>query len=119
MKPTSIATLMCLVFTCGCQGDSNPNVSRARVGLKQLGEAATFYKNNHKVWPESLEDLTQPQPGGGDPLIDKHALKDPWGRPYQYDPTTTNPTTEQPLIWSEGPSPGEPGSKISNWESKD
>ncbi|HYV40148.1 MAG TPA: type II secretion system protein GspG [Gemmataceae bacterium] len=119
MKPSATAIAVLLVFTCGCQGDSNPNVSRAHVGLKQLSEAAAIYRNNHKAWPDVLEDLTQPQPGGGEPLLDKRALKDPWGRPYQYDPTTTNPTTEQPLIWSDGPSPGEPGSKIANWVSKD
>jgi hypothetical protein len=47
------------------------------------------------------------------------ALVDPWGRKFQYDSTKLHPNTDRPLIWSEGPNPGQPGSKISNWEVND
>ena len=118
MNRLSVAIGLLFLLSCGC-GDSNPNVTRTRLALKNLEKAVAAYKSSQAVLPESLEALTQTQPGGSGPLLPASALNDPWGRPFHYEPSKLHPETDQPLIWSEGGSPGEPGSKIENWSIKD
>ena len=106
-----------LVITCGC--DSSPSVTRARLGMKDLDKAVTNYRIRNKTWPANLEALTEQQPDGTKADLAAGALVDPWGHPYHYEPSDRQPDTDQPLIWSEGPSPGQPGSKMVNWQTKD
>ena len=107
--------LLCVVFLIYTTGNGTKE-DRAKFDIKTLRQSVdTYYAKNSK-WPETLEVLAQSQPDGGPPLMSEKNLKDPWGRPYQYDPAQLHTRTEQPLIWSEGPNPGQPGSKITNWD---
>jgi general secretion pathway protein G len=89
--------------------------AKARTDVKTLTTAAETYKIGTNAYPSKLEDLVKP-PGGGPSFLkpDKDVLKDPWGNPYQYDPTGPKNNGKPPDIWSEGP----PGKKqpIGNWE---
>jgi hypothetical protein len=43
--------------------------------------------------------------------VDKAGLADPWGKPYQYDPTGKRNGGNKPDVWSDGPD----GKPIGNW----
>jgi hypothetical protein len=47
--------------------------------------------------------------------VDQSVLVDPWGRSYHYEPLTRHPTQGTPLIYSDGPTPGDPSQRIRNW----
>jgi hypothetical protein len=66
--------------------------------------------------PESLKALAEKQPDGGPAYLEVQALTDPWGNPFQYDPTGPQNKGEKPDVWSQGP----PGAKtpIGNWPMK-
>ena len=86
----------------------------ARAGVKVLSDAVDAYsiKNGY---PDNLQALTQPDPGGK-PFLQSSALKDPWGNDYQYQKMGQhNAQYEKPDIWSLGPKPGDPGGIIGNW----
>ncbi|MCF6225646.1 MAG: type II secretion system major pseudopilin GspG [Xanthomonadales bacterium] len=51
--------------------------------LKQSVEEYNFLWNNR--YPESLNDLIKPLPGQKEGMVKSSLLKDPWGRPYQYE----------------------------------
>ena len=86
----------------------------ALVGVKNLETAVTAYKlNNRGNFPANLTVLTQKQ-GGKAAYLEPRDLKDPWGRPYVYDPATLSPTGK-PLIYSQGADPKDPRSRISNF----
>jgi general secretion pathway protein G len=114
MKLILVLAGVLLALSCGC-GESSPYMTQARMGLQTLDKAVEAYKSRTGTWPDSLESLSQQQPDGSQAYIKASDLVDPWGRPYQYDAGTRHPETEHPLLWSEGPKPGEPGSKIANW----
>src|SRR5262245_11461709 len=59
--------------------------SAARYGIAVLTEAVEIYKLNNGAYPESLDLLAQPQPGGWPPLATADSLIDPWGQPYGYE----------------------------------
>ena len=46
--------------------------------------------------------------------MEDKSLFDPWNRQYVYDPGTTNPKTQVPLIYSQGANPGT-SPQIRNW----
>jgi hypothetical protein len=89
---------------------------RAKIDVRNLSLAADAYKVFHGEYPESLQKLTEKQPGGGQPFVEMSALIDPWGRPYVYDAGTLDQGTGRPLIYSQGPHPGDAASRIRNWE---
>jgi hypothetical protein len=104
MRKAPVLTGFLVAVLCGC--DNSANIGRARLALKTLDKAMIAYQANKSALPDKLEELD----------VTSNALVDPWGRDYHYDPTQLHPETRQPLIWSDGPNPGHPGSKISNWE---
>ena len=116
MKANYVFVAAVLVIVCGC-GDSK--AARSRLELKNLDKTAQAYQAKNRAWPDSLEDLASRQQDGSEGYLAKSALVDPWGRPYQYDRNNRHPDNDQPLIWSEGPNPGESGSKITNWSPKE
>jgi len=61
-------------------------VSTAKIQASTLSEKAETYKVNNGDYPPSLDALAQPQPNGGSPLVPPDKLRDPWGRPFQFDP---------------------------------
>src|SRR5947208_1401986 len=101
MRPPRIATGILLLLVCGCPSDSD-NVNRARYNLKSLDKALADYRAEHGRWPDTLEQLAEPQPDGGQAFVDTRPLTDPWGRPYHFDPERRHPNTNYPLVWSEG-----------------
>ena len=48
-------------------------------------------------------------------LLDQDAIKDEWGREIIIDPNQRNPQTDKPLIYSQGPNPGDASGRITNW----
>jgi hypothetical protein len=98
--------------------DEGDRIARAKLDVNGLQTAVTAYDVRHTVYPGTLKELAERQPDGGAALIEEAALKDPWGRQYQFDPNQRHPKTDRPLIWSEGPNPGQAGSKITNWDDK-
>jgi hypothetical protein len=86
-------------------------VAAARVSVATISRAVDTYKVATGDYPKSLAVLTK----GKKLYLEPAALTDPWGRPYRYEPDTLEPTTGRPLVYSEGPQPGVPGSAIRNW----
>jgi len=58
--------------------------TRAQAGCVEIKQALEDYRMKHGKVPNSLEDLTQPDPKNNDlPYIeDANRLKDPWDHPY-------------------------------------
>ena len=113
----SIVLGLFLLAICGC-GTSGPQATRARLALKNLEKAVVTFKNSHGL-PDNLEVLTDDKENAAGALLPASALVDPWGHPFHYDPGQLHPETGMPLIWSDGPNPGEPGSKMESWSVKD
>src|SRR5262249_21314027 len=87
---------------------------RAKLDVKSLESAVTTYYTRKGYYPETLQQLAQRQEDGGAALLTEKALIDPWNQPYVYEPNTKHPTTDRPLIYSNGP-PGM-NKRISNWD---
>jgi len=85
----------------------------AMMGAKNIEKAVEAYKLNNGDFPDNLQVLTQPENGKAAYLEDKDLL-DPWGRPYQYDPSKRS-KTQKPLIFSQGANPGNPQGQIRNF----
>jgi hypothetical protein len=81
------------------------------VDVQTLSRAVEAYKISNGEYPSGLDDLAKKQPGGGPALVEAGALKDPWGKPYSYDPAGPKNAGLKPDIWSAG------GGKvlIGNW----
>jgi hypothetical protein len=88
---------------------------KASLELHNLTAAVEAYKDKHGAYPPTLKALTEKQPDGGKPVLDPKSLLDPWGREYVYDPSMQHPTRGTPLIYSQGPRPGEAAGRIRNW----
>jgi len=91
---------------------------RVRIDFNDLELVAEYYERSKGVLPPTLESLTKPISRYHVPMLTERSIIDPWGRPYQYDPAQIHPKTGKALIWTEGEYPGNPGSKITNWELK-
>jgi hypothetical protein len=77
-----------------------------------IAKAAQAYQIRHGQLPESLLQLIQP-PDGALPYLDNgvDALKDPWGKEYQYNPAGTNNGGLKPDVWTTTAN----GATIGNW----
>ena len=62
-------------------------VSTAKAECNALSGQVEIFKLNNGEYPASIEQLTQPQPNGHSALIPPDKALDPWGKPYQIDPT--------------------------------
>jgi general secretion pathway protein G len=82
--------------------------NQAKTTLTQACEA---YYLTHQEWPSSLQALLMSDGTTPPFLKTADALKDPWGKPYQYNPQGPNNGGRQPDIWSEGS-----GAQIGNWQ---
>jgi general secretion pathway protein G len=85
---------------------------RVKVDLQALTKACEAYKLRNDDFPPSLSVLVQPT-DGGKPFLDggPQALNDPWGKPYQYDPSGGNSGGLKPDISTTSPD----GVQINNW----
>jgi hypothetical protein len=87
---------------------------QARMMALKIDVVVSIYKVKHGKYPadmaEGFKDLERDPP------------KDPWGRPYQYDPTgrrskAADPTADRPDVWVVSPYGG--GKKLlGNWDDK-
>ena len=57
-------------------------ITAAKVQLKEFQKCLKFYKNEHGVYPRSLDKLTE-KDKNGDRYLSK-IPKDPWGKSYHY-----------------------------------
>jgi hypothetical protein len=90
-------------------------IDRAKAGVKVLTQALEAYAILNKgAYPASLESLTKAQ-DGQKALLSADKLVDPWGQPYGYEAKTLDPATGRPLVYSRGPAPDHPASRIRNW----
>jgi len=91
-------------------------IDRAKIDVKNLEKAVLAYKIKNGEFPESLAVLAQVQKDGSPAYLEKPLLRDPWDRPYQYEPNVVNQQTGYPLIYSQGPDPKDKKGYIRNWE---
>jgi general secretion pathway protein G len=95
----------------------NAKKDMGKANVMALDQQVQAYRVRHGDYPPDLVTLTQLGPNGEAATIENKMLLDPWNRPYTYEPHSLHPLTRKPHIYSEGPMPGSPGSRISNWES--
>jgi general secretion pathway protein G len=89
---------------------------RAKVDVKTISQVVETYMLKYGEPPASLQVLCQPTPDGGRPYLEIDALKDPWGREYQYAPNGPhNAHLGKPDVWSLGPRLNDPNGMIGNW----
>jgi type II secretory pathway pseudopilin PulG len=82
----------------------NARMDRAWTDAKTLASTAEAYKlSNGGTPPESLAQLTTPNPATGLPYLETSSLKDPWGHDYMYAQVGTHNTTGKVEVWSLGP----------------
>jgi general secretion pathway protein G len=62
-------------------------ISRAKIDCQMISDKVETYKLNNNDYPGSVEALTQAQPNGGTALVPPDKARDPWGKPYQLDPS--------------------------------
>jgi len=92
-------------------------VQTTRKLLEGLDKLVQQYKLTLGDYPKSL-DLLAVSPGSDvPPFVRPELLKDPWGRPFQYDVKGTKNKGGKPDIWSLGP-PDQKGALIGNWDAK-
>jgi general secretion pathway protein G len=72
--------------------------------------AENYYIDHSSNYPPSLNALLQQDEGGGPYLKTPDALVDPWGKPYQYDPSGQHNSGRQPDVWADAP-----GGPVGNW----
>ena len=60
--------------------DDQARQKQVRADFKAIKTAAAFYKSNHRMWPETLDDLLNP-PDGADPYLESEPV-DPWAEDY-------------------------------------
>jgi type II secretory pathway pseudopilin PulG len=86
----------------------------AKAAIMQIDqELQRFYITNND-YPADLVTLTVPQ-DGKPAAFDQNYLIDPWHRPYGYEPQNRHPSTGKPLVYSDGATPGNAQSRITNW----
>jgi hypothetical protein len=116
MRRSSVGWLgVALVLVTGCSGANNePRVRATQAQLQALTTALRAYRVARGDYPDDLQalaDTAEAMPA----YVDRSALLDPWGRPYHYEPHIRHPTDGTPLVYSDGPTPGDAGKRIRNW----
>jgi general secretion pathway protein G len=104
-----VAILVILAAVAGVYVFGYLEGARVDSASTQIGEleraCINYTTKNHGIPPESLEVLVTPI-SGGQPLISggANALLDPWGKPYQYDPTNVDQYgNPDPLVMTTDP----------------
>jgi general secretion pathway protein G len=89
-------------------------VDATKAKLHTVETAVSDYNNRHHEYPANLEVLTQ-RDGALPAYLDHDSIFDEWGHEIILDPNQRHPQTDRPLIYSQGPNPGDASSRISNW----
>lgn len=100
-------------FLLGQLGDAQADLAQAQVS-GALTSACQAYKIKHNEYPQTLQVLLQKDALGGPYLESQDALTDPWGRPYQYEPSGTKNNGMKPDIWTVVPN-SNPQKTVGNW----
>lgn len=100
------------IFYMAGQADEG-NKTKVRADIKSLTQASIAYKTQHAgAWPDSLQALmVRDDQGYGPYIANQENLLDPWGRPYNYDPSGQKNNGLTPDIWCDSQQFG----VISNW----
>jgi prepilin-type N-terminal cleavage/methylation domain-containing protein len=91
------------------QEGANEDVAYTKI--KNIEKAAMAIQIRSGSPPQSLAEMTQATDGGRAAIDDVDALKDPWGKEFQYDPSGKNNGGARPDIWTTAPN----GKTIGNW----
>jgi general secretion pathway protein G len=89
---------------------SQKDAARAQVN-GPLSQACKTYFIKNQSWPPSLQVLLTPDSHKMVYIDRPEALLDPWGNPYQYDPSGAKNNGTQPDIWTTHAD----GTIIGNW----
>src|SRR5438270_13000719 len=92
----------------------NAKEDTATAQCRVLEQAATAFKIRQGDYPASLDALTQQAPDGSAAAVEPEALMDPWGRPYQYDPSGGHNGGRKPDVWTTTPN----GKQVGNWKNR-
>jgi hypothetical protein len=86
-------------------------VSRAKIDCESLSGQVETYKLNNGDYPGSIDALASPQPNGMGALVPPDKTRDPWGKPYQIDPSGPQYGGRRADIYTTTPK----GEVIGNW----
>jgi general secretion pathway protein G len=92
---------------------SDAKVSKAKLDIKSLETVLMKYNLDNNHFPQTLFELTQIPPTGGLAYMEDSLLNDPWGQPWDYNPSVINPRNGKPRIGTQGP-PGQ-NQPVYNW----
>lgn len=80
--------------------------------IKNIEKAALAIQVRSGALPQTIAEMTQPSADGGRAAIDDaDAIRDPWGREIQYDPSGGHHGGSKPDVWTVTPQ----GKTIGNW----
>jgi hypothetical protein len=113
-KMSVVAGILLGIVCCPARLHGDTLENRARMDLSSIEKALQTFKVNNGHYPQSLQELTERQPNGSAALLKAHAIRDPWGQPYHFDPGQLDPERGVPLVWSDC-EPGQANRKIANW----
>jgi general secretion pathway protein G len=99
MMSAAIVTLFLVMYVFRYD-DGGGKSGYAKAGITTLTTAVKMYKTKFGENPAQLKDLLEPP--DGPPIVEPSGILDPWGRPYQYDPTGPRNQGKQPDIWTVG-----------------
>ncbi len=83
----------------------------ASAQVKSLTVACDSYKLRNGSQPDSLQTLMQKDIKGNIYVEDADSLRDPWGKPYQYDANGARNQGRHADIWTVSPD----GIELGNW----
>ena len=92
------------------KADDQPKIDATRIKIQAIQTAVQNYQIINGVWPNTVEQLTQPDNKGRPPALRVEDITDSWGNRIIIDHNQGDAT--RPLIYSTGP-PGK-NRKISN-----
>jgi hypothetical protein len=78
--------IILVVYGRGLTSLFDDKVSSAKIKARDIRQACQEYAVDHGQFPTSLEDLLTIDSDGKGPYLKSDAIKDPWGKIYQYDP---------------------------------
>jgi general secretion pathway protein G len=61
-------------------------VKKAKIDAEGLSALVETFKLNNGDYPQTVDQLAQPQGVNATPLCSIDKTRDPWGKPYQLDP---------------------------------
>jgi general secretion pathway protein G len=91
------------------QEGANEDVAYSKI--KNIEKAAMAIQIRSGSAPQSLAEMLQSTDGGRPAIDDSEAIKDPWGREFQYDAAGSRNGGARPDIWTTTPN----GKTIGNW----